>query len=71
MDKISETSNQPDKIGEARIYRHRMTQRILFLYAVHNAALILYLRTSESMDAEKIETSSTPHQVKQQTLEWV
>lgn len=40
VDKISETS-QPDKIGEARIYKHGMTRRILFLYAVHNAALIL------------------------------
>lgn len=41
VDKISETSNQPDKTGKTVLYMHRITQMNLFLYAACNASLIL------------------------------
>lgn len=59
VDKVFETSNQPEKTGEIEVHTHT---HFLFLFFF---SPIIHVSScpSESMDADKMETNSTSHQV--------
>lgn len=69
-DKISETSNQPDKTGTIVIYMHIITHTRELIPLCCVSLILLPSAPAESIDAEKLETNSTSFQVKLQYKTW-